>query len=80
MEWLKEHGSKIFALLSTVLACGNGLDPANVSDLFGETGKRWTAFLLAAATLAHSTLVAPQAAAKAVLRSVRPVDLPPGKV
>ncbi len=65
MDWLKEHGAKLFAFLLTVLAAANGLDPALVTALIGEHGKRWAAFLLAAATLAHSTLVAPQAAAKA---------------
>lgn len=76
MEWLREHGSKLLAFLLTLLAGGNGLDPTLITSMLGETGKRWAAFLLGAATLAHSTLVAPQAAARAVARSLRPGDPP----
>lgn len=60
MDWIISHGSKLTSLLLTLLTAANGLDGQQLTDLMGDAGKRWVAFALAAATLAHTTLLAPR--------------------
>jgi hypothetical protein len=69
--WVRAHGDKALAGVLTTLTATDGFDPTLLLWM-GTEGKRWVAFALSVAILAHVTLMAPN--------DVRPAPLPPPPV
>jgi len=77
MDWLKTHGAKVLSFALTFLTAASTADPVAVGSLLGDQGQRWVTLGLAAATLAHTTLVKPPAAASAANASTAAGKSPP---